>query len=117
VKWTTFFVVVVGVGLALPTATPAGAGDAGRSEGGLTASPEAASFAVKEFSWNGSCRVICNNGTCEQHVDGGTVFAIDEGRARIEAEAKIRQSAGQRGTVVEGSISIRVTITERCAKV
>src|SRR5438874_210584 len=86
----------------LAAATPAG--------GGTAASLAAVSPVAKQFSFTASCTVKCTGGQCKQYCDSGTVFAIDERDAKFQAELKLRQDAGREGTVVEGTVSVSVTI-------
>ena len=69
-----------------------------------------ARHAAKEFSFTASCTVKCVGGQCKQHCESGTIFAIDERDAKFQAELKLRQEASREGTVVEGTVSVSVTV-------
>jgi hypothetical protein len=62
------------------------------------------------FRWSGECQIKCEDGRCENYCATGLVVGVDAGDAKIKAEAELRSQASRRGTVVEGTIRVTVTV-------
>jgi hypothetical protein len=80
------------------------------ASGGTPVSAKAAHFVAKEFSFTASCTIKCVGGQCKPYCESGSIFAIDERDAQLKAELKLRQDASREGTVVEGTVSVFVTL-------
>lgn len=84
----------------------------GSEHRGATRDESAVMASASEFRFDASCTVRCSNGSCQQVCTTGVVYAFDAGSARIQAEARLRAEAARQGTVVEGTVSVSVTLVK-----
>ncbi|MFO0907179.1 MAG: hypothetical protein U0794_02250 [Isosphaeraceae bacterium] len=85
----------------------------GVSEGALQGDePETRPVAAAPgtYTWTGGCSIKCMDGTCQSFCSTGLVTAFDAGEARIKAQADLKAQASTRGTVIEASVSVTVTL-------
>ena len=64
----------------------------------------------KPYSFAASCQIKCADGQCRVECASGLVYASGDFEAKVQAESILRCQASGKGVVVEGTVSVPVSI-------